>query len=151
MSSPQSLRFAPMNEADLDWVVAQENLLYAFPWTRGNFADSLASAHRAWMLFDDNQPVGYVVLMTVVDEAHLLNIAIAPDRQGAGLGRYLLEFALDDVRSVGANQLFLEVRPSNSAALALYQRLGGTEIGRRKAYYPAATGREDAVVMRLAL
>lgn len=140
--------FLPMTEADLDWVVAQERELHPFPWTRGNFADSLSAGYSAWIMQVDGERAGYAVVLMVMDEAHLLNISIVRHCQGKGLGRFLLDFVADTGRQRGADQLFLEVRPSNAAALALYAATGFQPIGRRKAYYPAAEGREDAIVMR---
>lgn len=141
--------FTPMTELDLDWVVENEAELHAFPWTRGNFVDSLVAGYGAWVLRDVAQPVAYAVMLTVVDEAHLLNISVARPAQRAGVGGRLLRQLFDEARERGASQFFLEVRPSNEAAIALYQRHGFEPIGRRKGYYPARDGgREDAIVMR---
>lgn len=139
----------PMTELDLDWVVENEAELHAFPWTRGNFVDSLVAGYGAWILRDAAQPVAYAVMLTVVDEAHLLNISVARSAQRAGVGGRLLRQLFDEARERGASQLFLEVRPSNEAAIALYDRHGFEPIGRRRGYYPARDGgREDAIVMR---
>lgn len=141
--------FAPMTERDLDWVVESEAELHAFPWTRGNFIDSLAAGYGAWVLHDAAQPVAYAVMLTVLDEAHLLNISVARSAQRAGVGGRLLRRLFDEARDRGASQIFLEVRPSNEPAIALYCRHGFEPIGRRKSYYPAKNGgREDAIVMR---
>lgn len=144
-------RFVPMQESDLAWVAAQDRLLYPFPWSEGNFSDSMSAGYSCWMMLDGSAPVGYAVLMRVIDEAHILNISVVADRQRGGLGRRLLDHLASTARDAGATQLFLEVRPSNTAALALYARAGFETIGRRKGYYPAAGGREDALVMRLPL
>lgn len=141
----------PMAATDLDWVGAREVELHAFPWTRGNFEDSLAAGHGAWVMKLGGAPIGYAVMLTVLDEAHLLNISIIGEVQGQGYGRSLLEHLCARAREGGATQLFLEVRPSNEAALALYRKAGFEQIGRRRGYYPAPDGREDAIVMRLAL
>lgn len=144
-----SMVFAPMTELDLDWVVENEAELHTFPWTRGNFVDSLVAGYGAWILHDAARPVAYAVMLTVVDEAHLLNISVARPAQRAGVGGRLLRQLFDEARDRGASQLFLEVRPSNEAAMALYHRHGFEPIGRRKGYYPAPNGgREDAIVMR---
>ncbi len=143
--------FAPMQDADLDWVAGQDRLLYPFPWSAANFADSMSAGYGCWVMFDGAQRVGYAVLMMVLDEAHILNISVAAARQRGGCGRRLLGHLAAVARQNGARQLFLEVRPSNAPALALYQRAGFETIGRRKGYYPAAEGREDALVMRLAI
>ncbi|MDR2881880.1 MAG: ribosomal protein S18-alanine N-acetyltransferase [Azoarcus sp.] len=145
----RSLSFVPMSEHDLAWVVEQEACLHPFPWSLGNFSDSLAAGHSCWLMRDAGVPVGYAVMLGVLDEAHLLNISVVHAAQGCGLGSRLLEYLLSVARSSGVRQFFLEVRPSNLLALALYRRAGFVEIGRRKGYYPASEGREDAIVMRL--
>ncbi|HJV24753.1 MAG TPA: ribosomal protein S18-alanine N-acetyltransferase [Aromatoleum sp.] len=146
------LEFLPMNETDLAWVVENERELHAFPWSPGNFADCLKAGYSSWIMRRNGLPVGYAVMLTVVDEAHLLNISIARSAQREGAGRQLMQFLLALAHRLGASQFFLEVRPSNAAALALYERQGFSVIGRRKRYYPAPNGeREDAIVMRLDL
>ena len=145
------LDFIPMSEQDLDWVVAQEARLHPFPWSRENFLDSLAAGYGGWVMLDAGQPAGYAIVLGVLDEAHLLNISVAQDAQGCGRGSMLLEHLFTRARDNGASQFFLEVRPSNLPARALYQKAGFVEIGRRRGYYPAAEGREDALVMRAAL
>lgn len=142
------LSFAPMQDSDLEWVAAQDVRLYPYPWTVGNFSDSMRSGYSCWTMCDGLERVGYAVLMMVLDEAHILNISVLAERQRQGLGRRLLEHLGQVARQAGARQMFLEVRPSNEAALALYQRAGFETIGRRKGYYPALSGREDALVMR---
>lgn len=142
---PQSrLEFAPMRETDVDGVTAIEQRAHPFPWTRGNFVDSLKVGHGAWVLHDGGTLVGYGVLMMTVDETELLDITIAPECQRCGLGSLLLGHLFDVARSHGAARMFLEVRAGNDAGLALYRRSGFAEIGRRRAYYQ---GKEDAIVM----
>lgn len=143
--------FEPMQQHDLEWVAGQDTLLYPFPWSSGNFADSMEAGYGCWLMREQGLPVGYAVLMMVIDEAHILNISVAKACQGRGLGRRLLDHLARVARQAGARQLLLEVRPSNTAALALYARRGFETIGRRKGYYPAQAGREDAIVMRLSL
>jgi ribosomal-protein-alanine acetyltransferase len=140
-----------MSEADLDMVSELESDVAAFPWTRGHFADCLKAGYSAWVLKVGEVIAGYAVLMMALDEGHLLNIGIATPFQHRGLGARLLEHVLARTRQSGGVSLLLEVRPSNDKALALYQRYGFGEIGRRKAYYPAHLGREDALVLRRAL
>jgi ribosomal-protein-alanine N-acetyltransferase len=140
-----------MCEHDLDWVVEQEAALHSFPWTRGNFVDSLSAGHGCWLMSDAGRPVAYAIVLIVLDEAHLLNISVVRDAQGRGLGRHLLEHLIADARRGGIRQFFLEVRPSNVPALALYRCAGFVEIGQRKGYYPSSGGRENAIVMRLEL
>lgn len=147
------LLYAPMHESDLDEVLALENSVYPHPWSRTNFTDSLGSGYQAWVLRDQNrQLLGYFLLMPVVDEAHLLNVAVSVEMQGRGLGRFLLEQLLACARGLSVESVLLEVRPSNTRALEIYRRYGFAQIGRRKGYYPAVDRqREDAIVMRLPL
>lgn len=147
------LNYEPMQTADIDDVLALEETVYPYPWSRANFVDSLASGYQAWVLRDPGGDLmGYFLIMAIVDEAHLLNVAVSAERQGQGLGRLLLNQAVACSRGLGLESVLLEVRPSNTRALAIYQRYGFHEIGRRKAYYPAANQqREDAIVMRFQL
>jgi ribosomal-protein-alanine N-acetyltransferase len=146
-----ALAYRAMRAEDIDRIMAVEKLIYPFPWTAGNFVDSLTSGYEAWVCLEDGVMAGYAVMMMVVDEAHLLNISIAAERQRAGLGSELLEFMFATARAKGATRMLLEVRPSNVSGSALYRRFGFTEIGRRRDYYPAHGGREDAIVMERAL
>lgn len=140
-----------MRQVDIDAVVAIENRSYVFPWTTGIFRDCLRAGHQCWVLEAGIQLLGYGVLSAAAGEAHLLNICIAPEYQGRGHGRRLLRRMIDLARWHKAQQVFLEVRPSNPAAIALYREEGFNEIGQRPNYYPAAKGREDAIVMALEL
>lgn len=148
---PDVLRYTPMQSSDLDAVAQAEAELYDFPWSRANFADSLAAGYSAWVCRSDGALVGYSVMMLALDEAHLLNISIAKPWQRRGHGQALLGFIQDVARANGASTLFLEVRPSNAAAIALYRRNRYHEIGKRRGYYPALFGREDALVMSVVL
>lgn len=141
------LRYRVMTTADLDAVAEVERLVYAFPWTRGNFADSLAAGHDAWLAQEDGKMAGYAVMMQVLDEAHLLNITVLPELQRSGRGSALLMHLFDQARARAITRMLLEVRPGNLGGQALYRRHGFAEIGRRRDYYPAHQGREDAIVM----
>ena len=149
----EQLTYAPMVVGDIDDVFALETSVYPHPWTRGNFVDSLSSGYNCWVLRDAaGQLVGYFLLMAVVDEAHLLNVAVAKERQREGLGRYLLDKIAACARGLTMDSILLEVRPSNLRALKIYETYGFSEIGRRRAYYPAHNGqREDAIVMKVPL
>ncbi len=140
-----------MQGTDLDTVLAIEQRAYPFPWTRGIFRDCLASGYPAWLVLEAGEVVGYAVISLAADEAHVLNICIAPEHQGAGRGRALLRNLVKLAGERGAVRLFLEVRPSNPNAIALYHSEGFNEIGRRPRYYPALDGREDALVMAIEL
>lgn len=151
MSRQAPLRFEAIGESGLDWLCALEAELHAFPWTRGNFADSLAAGHGLWRIAAGERALGYAVVLEVVDEIHLLDMGIAREAQGKGHGLALLDWLAAKARAGGATQFFLEVRPSNAAALRLYEKAGFTQVARRRGYYPAPEGREDAIVMRKAL
>ncbi|PKO92402.1 MAG: ribosomal-protein-alanine N-acetyltransferase [Betaproteobacteria bacterium HGW-Betaproteobacteria-10] len=138
--------FFPMNERDLDAVTALESSVQPFPWSRGNFADSLAVGHSVWVLRVGGDLIGFSVVMAVLDEAHLLNIGVCQHYQGQGYGGRLLRHAMENARLNQCRKLFLEVRPSNAQAVALYRHFGFRQIGLRKGYYPASNGREDALI-----
>lgn len=143
--------FRLMQETDLDAVMKIEPTIYSHPWTRGNFSDSLKSRHQAWVLMEQETIIGYALMMTVLDEAHLLNISVAKPYQKQGLGRLLLTHMIDRARELNTVNMFLEVRASNVVAITLYEDIGFVEMSVRRGYYPAAKGREDAVLMGLAL
>jgi ribosomal-protein-alanine N-acetyltransferase len=138
--------------SDVDAIVAVELRAYAFAWSRGNFIDSLAAGYVARVAHDDDsQVLGYFIAMPGVGELHLLNLTVAPEHQGRGHGRALLEAVVEVARALPVAQLLLEVRESNQRARQLYAVRGFAEIGRRRGYYPARERREDAIVMGLAL
>lgn len=140
-------RIRAMQEADLAQVHAIEARAYPFPWTLGIFRDCLRHGHGCWVLQKDDQLIGYGVLSHAAGECHVMNVCVDPEFQGHGYGRRLLQRLLDLARYHRAERVFLEVRPSNPRAIALYHTLGFNEIGRRPRYYPAEGGREDALVM----
>jgi ribosomal-protein-alanine N-acetyltransferase len=142
-----------MHLADVDEVHALEVRAYSFPWTRGNFVDSLVAGNLAEVLrAADGTLIGYWLAMPGVDEMHLLNLAVAPEYEHRGHARRMLDALVERCRALGAQALWLEVRESNARAQALYRRYGFVAVGRRRGYYPAAHGRrEDAVLMSLAV
>ena len=144
-------QFRPMCMDDLDTIMVIEPQIYPYPWTRGNFSDSIKSGYSAWVLMLNEQTIGYSLVMMVMDEAHLLNLSIAKNYQKQGLGRLLLEKMIKIAKSKQAANMFLEVRPSNISAIALYENMGFNEMAIRRGYYPAVQGREDAVLMGLAI
>ena len=141
----------PMREADLDEVMRIELRAYPFPWTPGIFRDCLRAGYPMWVQERGGAILGYGVLSIAADEAHVLNLCTAPECEGQGLGRRMLQALLRIARGGGAQRVFLEVRPSNPRAFDLYERNGFNEIGRRPRYYPAHDGREDAIVMAMEL
>lgn len=144
-----SLEMRAMRREDLSRVSELENSSYEFPWSTGIFGDCLKAGHPSWVLCLEGRVIGYGILSVGAAEAHVLNVCIAPDQRGQGFGRHLMKRLLDIARWNGAERVFLEVRPSNPNAQALYLSLGFHEIGRRPRYYPAHEGREDAIVMSL--
>ncbi len=132
---------------DVDAVFAIEQAVQAYPWTRGNFTDALKNGYFCRVDEVDGGIRGYAVLMPIMDEAELLNIGVAADRQRKGVGREMLLEMLDMACGKNMIRVFLEVRASNAAALALYRSAGFVEIGLRKGYYRDAGGGEDAITM----
>jgi [ribosomal protein S18]-alanine N-acetyltransferase len=134
----------------LDQVMAIERQAYPFPWSRGNFIDALAAGYLAQGLeTDDGELLAYQFAMAGVDEWHLLNLTVAPACQGQGHGLRLLQALASHTWATGAHSLWLEVRPSNVRARALYERFGFQQVGVRRSYYPDTGGqREDALVLR---
>lgn len=147
----------PLTVQQLDAVLAIEHEAYAFPWTRGNFIDSLASGYPSQVLYGpQGELLGYFIAMEGVDELHLLNITVAPVSEGRGHARFMLDELCALSHTKQAKQIWLEVRESNLRARAIYERYGFVHVGLRRGYYPAArsthaSGREDAVVMSLSL
>ena len=137
-----------MTRADVDAVLAIEQTVQRFPWTRGNFADALDSGYLCRVDEAENGGIrGYAILMPAADEAELLNIGVAAAQQRKGLGRAILAEMLDVARARQLRRVFLEVRPSNAAAIALYRSAGFGETGVRRDYYRNEDGSEDAVTM----
>ena len=152
MVQPAPERFVPLAPGRIPEVMRLEQQIYPFPWTNGNFEDALRSGYSAWTLVSEADTIiAYAVAMLAVDEAHLLNLAVDRGQQRRGYGWKMLDWMARVMREYGARFLLLEVRPSNSDALRLYRQYGFEPIGIRRGYYPARRGREDAIVMRIAL
>ena len=149
----ESLALVALTSAHLDALTAIENAAYAFPWTRGNFIDSIVAGYSARVLLDARGAMlGYFVAMAGVDEMHLLNITVALEAQSRGHARHMIDALIALCRAQSAQSLWLEVRQSNERARSIYARLGFVQQGVRKGYYPAPFGRrEDAVVMSLGI
>ena len=146
---PADANLRPMLESDLGSVMNVEKASYPHPWEEKVMRDCLRASHyHGWVFEIDGVVRGYLFLSVVAGEMHILNICIHPDIQGQGWGRTVLQRSFElATTEYQANMCFLEVRPSNVAALSLYQSEGFNEIGVRKNYYPASRGREDALVM----
>ena len=145
------LALLPMTAQHLDAVLTIEWVAYEFPWSRGNFVDSLAAGHEAQVLCGgQGELLGYLLALPGFEEMHLLNLTVAPGEQGRGHARCMLAWLVKTCQKQRAKQLWLEVRQSNARARQVYERFGFASIGTRKGYYPAPHGRrEDAVVMGL--
>ena len=146
------VQFEPMMAERLDAVVAIEQRAYAHPWNRTNFLDALQSGNQAQMLVAEDLLLGYFVAMAGVDEMHLLNITVAPEYQGQGWARVMLDALTLWARGQSAEWLWLEVRVGNTRARQVYESHGFRQVGQRKNYYSAGRGqREDALVMNMRL
>lgn len=140
-----------MTPADLDEVMAIEEAIYTFPWTRGIFRDCLAVGYPCRVLQVDGQVQAYAILSVAAGEAHILTLCVNPGAWRRGYGEMMLGDMLQLARERKAKSVYLEVRPSNQPAIRLYEKIGFKEIGIRPDYYPDEVGREDAVVMALTL
>ena len=140
-----------MRIGDLNEVARLEKSLYDFPWSLGNFRDSLTAGYDCWTVAHGDIAIGYAVLMVALEEAHLLNFAVSAEWQNQGIGRGFLRHMVDMARAAGCQIVYLEVRPSNLAARHLYRKSGFQQIAIRPEYYPAVNGREDALFLGLAL
>lgn len=138
-----------MTLSDLDAVIAIEREVFLFPWTRGNFSDSINAGYHCLVLDQGAQLFGYGVMTVGADEAHLLTLSIAIESQRKGWGERLLRHFIQIARDLHARSMFLDVRVSNVAAARLYERMGFRKVGRRRDYYPAMGGREDSLIMEL--
>lgn len=145
------LHYRRMRMADLAEVARLEKSLYDFPWSLGNFRDSLTAGYDCWTVVLGESVIAYAVLMVALEEAHLLNFAVAGEWQNQGVGRGFLDHMVGVAREAGCQIVYLEVRPSNMPARHLYRKLGFQQIAIRPEYYPAHHGREDALFLGLAL
>ncbi len=142
----------PMRIDDLAEVMAIETAVYPFPWTEGIFADCIKVGYSCWIYREQGELRGYCVMALGPGEAHILTLCVHPDFQRQGMARMIMRFMLKLARKWQAENMYLEVRPSNIAAISLYQSLGFREAGRRPNYYPAENDtREEALIMSLPL
>jgi ribosomal-protein-alanine N-acetyltransferase len=142
-----ALAFRPMQEADLPEVIEIERRSYPHPWTQLIFSDCLQAGYSCWVCGRLGVIEGYGVISVAGDESHLLNICVRPESQQQGIGRKLLTHLIAIARRHNAEVIFLEVRPSNVAARRLYEAAAFNQLGSRRDYYPAAEGREDALIL----
>lgn len=144
-SMPDVLR--PMQLGDIAAIMDIERRVYAFPWSEGIFRDCVHVGYCCWVYAQQEQITGYAVMSIGAAEAHILNLCVAPEQQGRGLGSQMLLHLLELAGHHQAVTVFLEVRPSNTKALKLYHALGFQDVGIRKDYYPDHKGRENALIL----
>jgi [ribosomal protein S18]-alanine N-acetyltransferase len=140
-----------MMESDVPNVVAIERAAYQFPWSEGIFRDCLRVGYVCRVACMGEEVVAYGVMSVGAGEAHILNLCVNGHFRCRGIGRRMLRYLVDRARATGMAEAFLEVRPSNTAAIRLYQSLGFEQVGIRRGYYQAIGGREDAAVLKLVL
>jgi [ribosomal protein S18]-alanine N-acetyltransferase len=141
----------PMTDADVAEVFAVERSSYQFPWSEGIFRDCLRVGYVCRVLTLGSEVIGYGVMSVGAGEAHILNLCVSDTYRCRGLGRRMLGYLLERGAAAGMSEAFLEVRPSNTPAIRLYQAVGFEQVGMRRGYYQAVGGREDAAVLRLTL
>lgn len=144
-----TLWMRPMTEDDLDDIHEIESASYQFPWSQSIFRDCLRVGYCCWVLQRDGKTEAYGIMSVAGGESHILNLCVRATSQAEGLGRALLEHLLAVAREHHADTVLLEVRPSNGSALRLYEGMGFSRVGLRRAYYPGRDGREDAVILAL--
>lgn len=147
----RQLELRPMTEADVRAVMGIERASYQFPWSEGIFRDCLRVGYYCRVVALGGEVVGYGIMSTGAGEAHILNVCVRDSCRSRGIGRTLLEHLLSRAAASGSSEAYLEVRPSNTAAVRLYQAIGFEPIGVRRGYYQAVGGREDAVVLKFSL
>ncbi|MBY0474770.1 MAG: ribosomal protein S18-alanine N-acetyltransferase [Nitrosomonas sp.] len=140
-----------MDLSDIDRIILIEREIFLFPWSPGNFSDSIKAGYLCQVLEQDDTLMGYGIMMRSPEEAHVLTLGIAADWQKKGLGKTLLQHFIEYAKEQAVKSIFLDVRESNHGAAQLYKRMGFHQIATRKGYYPAMCGREDALVMKLEL
>jgi ribosomal-protein-alanine N-acetyltransferase len=150
LSNPEVV-IRTMTEPDVTSVVAIERAAYQFPWSEGIFRDCLRVGYVCRVAAVGDEVIGYGVMAVGAGEAHILNLCVNAHFRCRGVGRRMLDYLVDRARAAGMAEAFLEVRPSNTAAIRLYQSMGFEEVGIRRGYYQAVGGREDASVLKLAL
>ena len=136
-----------MQDTDLVEIMEIERRSYPYPWTRQIFNDCLRAGYCCWVCEQHGVIEGYGVTSIAAGESHLLNLCVRPESQQQGIGRKLLVHLISLARRQNAELMFLEVRPSNRVARALYESMGFNELGSRREYYPADKGREDALIL----
>lgn len=151
ITEQQMVEIRKMQPSDLNRVILIEREIFLFPWSLGNFADSIEAGYVCQVLQQTDTLMGYGIMMMSPEEAHVLTLGIAANWQKKGWGKKLLQHFIRYAKDENAKSMFLDVRESNRDAAKLYQQMGFQHIATRKDYYPAMCGREDALVMQLML
>lgn len=138
-----------MQQEDVEGVMIIENMVVEFPWTPSIFSDCIRVGYGCWVLSEEDEILGYGLVSVSANEGHVLNICIHKEKQRLGLGERMMRHLIKEAQRQYCDSIYLEVRVSNFSAIALYKKLGFTQIGERKDYYPAQEGREDALVLSL--
>ncbi|MDH5353604.1 MAG: ribosomal protein S18-alanine N-acetyltransferase [Gammaproteobacteria bacterium] len=144
--SHRTLNFRRMKTDDIAQVMQVEKAVYQYPWTEGIFNDCIRVGYECWLAEIDAAIIAHAVISVAAGESHILNISVSNEYQGQGIGKQFIEFLVNIAKSKNASMILLEVRPSNVQAINCYNATGFNEIGCRKDYYPAANGREDALL-----
>lgn len=147
MPCNENIQIVAMGLADIKQVTEIENRAHTHPWSEKLFLSNFGQRYFSHILLQEESVIGYFVASAVAGEVTLMNIAIAPEKQGQGAGQLLLQFLVDYSRKTNQEEIWLEVRLSNDSAIHLYKKLGFVEVDVRKAYYPTENGREDALIM----
>ena len=147
----QTIAIRKMLPLDLDYVIRIEREIFLFPWSLGNFADSIKAGYLCQVLEQHDTIIGYGIMMISPQEAHILTLGIAISYQNKGFGTRLLQHFIQSAQKENLKSILLDVRESNQDAARLYRQIGFHQIATRKGYYPAMCGREDALVMQLIL
>ncbi len=139
--------FSEVSQEDFSEIYAIEKAAYPIPWSEKTMRSMFMGNEYKIKMTNYDKIIGYVFVMIVLDEATILNITVAPEHQGKGLGKCLLRYVKTELEQKKITSVFLEVRESNIAALSLYEAEGFHEIDVRKGYYPTVNGRENAIIM----
>ena len=145
------IEIRPMTAQDINAVMEVEKSAYVFPWTKGIFADCIRVNYECWVATSNEEIIAHAVLSIAAGESHILNLAVSKKIQQQGIGKQLLLHMINIARSHSADMILLEARPTNTAAIKLYETIGFNEIGIRKGYYPAENGKEDAIMFAMQL
>ncbi|GHE87691.1 ribosomal protein S18-alanine N-acetyltransferase [Thalassotalea profundi] len=140
--------FSPVTKDQLAEIMLVENACHSHPWSEQTMLSCIGGRYFGFMLKQEQSILGFYIGEYVAGEATLMDVCVSPDHQGKGYGKQLLIHFTEQAKSLGATQLFLEVRAKNISALMMYINWGFVEVGRRTGYYPSNIGYEDAIVMK---